>query len=387
MLRRVTDHNSVGLYLPHALDNTSKNMMFWMQPDAQTKGPALPRNITLRPGRPDDEYATFEVMRRTMGHEMAWSHHAAARKHLHTTACSSFWVAEEKQRFTSARVIGYARSVVRERVWCLTEFFVLPGHHRQGIGGALLARCADEGDGFGADTRLILASQHAGANSLYVRKLACYPRLPMLMLVGPLSKLQAPGGPAPAIEEPTLAFALSGMPSKVKNLNGEALLADPLILTPEVTEAIDAMDRRFVGYARPQEHAFWAREMGGMAGASRLFRRAGRYGEPAGNRGDIVGYAYLGPHSSGPALAEVPGELPHMLAHVAALAIALSSADSEFESIQPLEQYWALSGTNEATLQWLLECGWQIVFHYLFMSTRPIGTLDRYVGYNPLYFL
>ena len=60
---------------------------------------------------------------------------------------------------------------------------------------------------------------------------------------------------------------------------------------------------------------------------------------------------------------------------------------SDMDTVQPLEQYWALAGSNEIVLKWLLDCGWQIVFHYLFMSTRPLGALDRYVGYNPLYFL
>ena len=361
--------------------------MFWMQNDPQVRKHPLPRQVSLRRGTIDDEYATFEVMRRTMGHEMAWSHHAQARYHLQNTACSSFWLAEEKQRFTSPRVVGYARSVVREGVWCLTEFFVLPGHHRQGIGGALLACCMEEGDAFGVDTRLVLASQHPAADSLYVRKLGCYPRLPMVMLVGSLSRLHPPTGEAPKIVETTLPFVDPVMSRQAAQTVGEILRAEPLILTPEVTEAIDALDRRIVGYARPQEHAFWAREMGGMEGAGRLFRRARRSADGADELGEITGYAYLGSHSSGPALAETPDDLPHMLAHVAALSRALANAGSEFDLVQPLEQYWALAGSNEITLRWLLDCGWQIIFHYLFMSTRPLGSLDRYVGYNPLYFL
>ena len=76
-----------------------------------------------------------------------------------------------------------------------------------------------------------------------------------------------------------------------------------------------------------------------------------------------------------------------MLAHVSGLIHALANADNDLDIVTPLEQYWTLAGTNEVTLRWLLECGWQIVFHYLFMSSRPLGSFDRYVGYNPLYFL
>jgi GNAT superfamily N-acetyltransferase len=361
--------------------------MFWPQQDSQEKRAVLPRHISLRRGTGDDEYPTFEVMRRTMGHEMTWSHHAPTRHHLQTSPNSSFWVAEEKQRFTSARIVGYARSIVREGVWSLTEFFVMPGHHRQGIGGALLANCVEDGEAFGANTRLILASQHAGADSLYVRKLDCYPRLPMMMLVGPLSRLRAPAGDAPRIVETAFPFVDPVLSLRAESAFGEILLAEPLVLTPKIIDAIDALDRRIVGFARPEDHRFWAREAGGMSGASRIFRRVRRDADGEDELGEIAGYAYLGPHSSGPALADAPGDLPHMLAHVATLSSALANADSEHEIIQPLEQYWALAGSNEVTLRWLLECGWQIVFHYLFMSTRPLGSLDRYVGYNPLYFL
>jgi GNAT superfamily N-acetyltransferase len=360
---------------------------FWAQNPPEAKRLTLPRHVTLRRGTMDDEYATFEVMRRTMGHEMAWSHHAAARRHLQTTADSSFWLAEEKQRFTSARVVGYARSVVREGVWSLTEFFVLPGHHRQGIGGSLLARCCEDGENSGANTRLILASQHAGADSLYVRKLDCYPRLPMMMLVGPLGRLRPPEAGGRAIVDTLLPSVGPAQSPRMAVAVGEFLRAEPLLLTPDVVDSLNALDRAVVGYARPLEHQFWAHEMAGIGGAARIFRRARRSADGAEEAGEIVGYAYIGAYSSGPALASVPEELPHMLAHVAALSVALGRVEPEQEIVQPIEQYWTLAGTNEITLRWLLECGWQIVFHYLFMSSRPIGTLDRYVGYNPLYFL
>src|SRR5579872_365440 len=346
--------------------------MFWPRTDPQVDRTTLPRHVTVRHGSPDDEYATFEVMRRTMGQDMAWSHHAAARRHLlHTDSCS-YWVAEEKQRFTSPRIVGYARSVVRDGVWSLTEFFVLPGHHRQGIGGALLARCKEEGDAMGAHARLILASQHSSADSLYIRKLDCFPRLPMMMLAGPLSKLSAPGLESTVIAETALPFVDAALTRRAAAAVGELLRSEPIVLSPETQAEIDALDRRIVGYARPQEHAFWAREMGGPSGASRLFRRLVRAPDGSETLGDIAGYAYIGPHSSGPALAAEAADLPHMLSHVAALILALADADGENEIVQPLEHYWTLAGANEVVLRWLLECGWQIVFHFLFMSSRPM---------------
>ncbi|HEV2474134.1 MAG TPA: GNAT family N-acetyltransferase, partial [Chthonomonadales bacterium] len=152
----------------------------------------LPRSISIRRGAAQDELAAFDVMRRAMGYEMSWQHHSETRQHLLTTPGSSFWVAEESSRFGSSRIVGYARSLVREQVWALTEFFVLPSSHRKGIGSALLRHCLEDGAELGADTQLVLASNHPSADGLYIRRAGCFPRMPMLLLSGPLSWLQTP---------------------------------------------------------------------------------------------------------------------------------------------------------------------------------------------------
>jgi hypothetical protein len=313
-----------------------------------------------------------------MGYDTSWTHEAAVRRHLRTVSQSSFWVAEETPRFGSAKVVGYARSVVNDRVWRLTEFFVLPGNHRQGIGGALLARSLEDGRRDGADTHLVLASHHPAAASLYIRRAGCVPRLPMLLLSGAFASLRASGPDAAPIED---ALLPSFAPLPVGDRS--ALCAEPLVLTPDLLAELDALDREIVGYARPREHAYWATEMGGPRGASRLFRRAS--GGP--RRGPVVGYAYLGDHASGPALATEPELLPALIAHVAAVAHSFSRADNFLGLSEPTEQYLAVAGINETVLRWLLDCGWHIIFQYQFMSSRPLGRLDRYVGHNPLYFL
>lgn len=351
--------------------------------DGERQERPLPRGITVRQGTENDEFSTFEVMRRAMGYEMNWNHHAPARRHLRLSPHSSFWVAEETPRFGPHRIIGYARSLVRDRVWSLTEFFVLPGHHRKGIGGALLARCLEDGDRAGADTRLVLASQHPGADSLYIRRAGCFPRLPMLLLAGSAGSLRLKDPDFAPILDPMLPAAA------VRPLGGggegETLRAEPFLLSPTVQAELDELDQAVVGYARPTEHTLWAAMMGGPQGASRLFRRA--VDRAAGPAGELVGYAYVGPHSSGPVLALDPQMLPRLMTHVAALAAAKPANPAEAGFLIPTEQYCAIAGTNEVMLCWLLECGWQIVFQYLFMSTRPLGQLDRYVCHNPLYVL
>jgi GNAT superfamily N-acetyltransferase len=348
-----------------------------LEGDARRDRP-LPRGVHLRRGTAEDEFATFEVMRRTMGYDTNWTHEASARRHLRTVAQSSFWVAEETPRFGSAKIVGYARSVVNDRVWRLTEFFVLPGSHRQGIGGALLARSLEDGRRDGADTHIILASHHPAAASLYIRQAGCVPRLPMLLLSGPFARLRASGPGAVPIEDALLP-SFSHRPEGDRS----ALVAEPLSLTPDMLAELDALDREIVGYARPREHVYWATEMGGPRGASRLFRRAA----DGQRRGPVVGYAYLGAHASGPAATTEPELLPALIAHVAAVSQSCSRAENFLGLSEPTEQYLAVAGINETVLRWLLDCGWHIIFQYLFMSSRPLGRLDRYVGHNPLYFL
>jgi len=87
----------------------------------EKKERGLPRSVRVRRGTADDEFPTFEAMRRTMNQEMNWAHHAPTRHHLRGSADSSFWLAEESALFSTPKVIGYARSMVREGVLCCRD--------------------------------------------------------------------------------------------------------------------------------------------------------------------------------------------------------------------------------------------------------------------------
>lgn len=344
----------------------------------------MPHNTTVRDGRAEDELAAFEVMRKTMGHDMLWSHHFAVRSHVRSTPGCCFVVAEERIRFGGTRIVGYARSVVRESVWALTEFFVLPAYQKRGIGRALLERCVLHGDSLGANVRLVLGSHHPGANSLYIRRLGCFPRLPMMIVAGPLSRLAPPvQSEYRVVERPVVGVN----PASSFEDAAVTLYAEPIVESQSVQCEIDALDFQTLGYSRPEDHAFWRSRMGGRSGASRLFRRRVASTSSAPERYEAVGYAYLGGPSSGPCAALDAEAQPHMLAYVAGLSAAAAEHEAPFEIVQPIEQYWAVPGANEVVLQWLLGCGWNITFHYLLMSTQPFDRLNSYIGYNPLYFL
>lgn len=341
----------------------------------------LSRGISLRRGVAEDESGAFDVMRRTMNTEMSWANHAPTRHHLREGPNSSFWVAEDSPRFGSPRLVGYARSVVRDRVWSLTEFFVLPSQHRQGVGGSLLSHCLLDGEAAGADTRIVLASHHPDADSLYIRRAGLLPMLPMLLLAGSSSALHPPDSHPGSITDALLTGLYNQ--SFVSQTNSGAIVAEPITVNSRLLDEIGALDREIVGYARPTEHQLWINEMGGEHGAARVFLERQHGG---GRR--VIGYSYVGPHTSGPTLAIDPEDQPRFFYHVSGAASSLYRAGGDIGLfVHPADQYCAVAGINKVMLRWLLNSGWQIVFQYLFMCNRSIGKLDRYICHNPLYVL
>ena len=133
-----------------------------------------------------------------------------------------------------------------------------------------------------------------------------------------------------------------------------------------------------MGYARPLEHRHWARETGGVEGAGRLFR----YRESA----EIAGYAYMGAHFCGPILSLTPEYQPWMMTHVISLRMALEKHENGIFSATR-ERYCSVAGINETMLNWCVRSGWKLMFQYTFMSSKPMGHLDCYIGHEPLYLL
>lgn len=342
-----------------------------------------PRGIVFRRGEAEDELSTFDVMRRSMNAEMSWANHSAMRHHLRNSPNCSFWVAEDTPRFGSPRIVGYARAVVRDAVWSLTEFFVTPSQHRQGVGGTLLSRCIQDGERAGADTRLVLASHHPDADSLYIRRAGCFPRLPMMLLSGPATTLIDPAPGKLPIEDSTIIGYHADRTNSASE-DDPRIIASTLVLNGGIQEELDALDREIVGYARPTEHRFWAEQMGGDRGAARIFRSARQDGSAP-----IIGYSYIGSACSGPTVTLNPAHQSRFYYHVSGIArqVYRSSFDLTGGLLSASEQYCALAGINEVMLQWLLASGWQIVFQYLFTCTRTLGKMDSYVCHNPLYVL
>ena len=85
-----------------------------------------------------------------------WGFFRPLYDHLARTG-EHFWIAER-----DGESIGYARSVLRDGVRELTEFFVLPGHQSAGLGRELLSRAFPTE---GARHRVIVDPWRANGNA------------------------------------------------------------------------------------------------------------------------------------------------------------------------------------------------------------------------------
>lgn len=208
----------------------------------------------------------------------------ALLKHLLATDPERFLVAVHSGPAgigkSAEQIVGFGIALQRERVWFLSQLYVLPQHQGRGIGRALLTQilpsldpaeaAAAEASATGADEpATATANQPASkpepgvlamctdsaqpvSNALYSR-FGIVPRVPVFNLVGT---------PNPA--------SLSRLPAGVDAVPfGDG---DP-------TAAIDAVDRTILGYAHAADHAY--------------LRAAGRSGFVyRSDGGDLLGYGY-----------------------------------------------------------------------------------------------
>lgn len=241
---------------------------------------------------------------------------------------AEWWVAEQ-----DSRIVGYGRSIEREGLLELTEFFVLPDTQSKGVGRALLERTFPSRPG---KIRSIIATTDERALTRYYAA-GTAPRFPILSLVGAPHREQDRRGLTPRRLGVDLASELRAVReieiATLESARGEA----------EIRWLLD--DRE--GY---------------------LYER----------HGDPIGFAFIGKRDTGPIAALEPSDLPGILFHVEDRAASLGLERIEFQ----------LPGPNEAGARHLLSRGYRIdPWVNLLMSDRPFGRFDRFIGFSPPYFL
>jgi GNAT superfamily N-acetyltransferase len=296
-----------------------------------------------RAGTPADSRTCFDVFERTIddlgqrtggganataNDPAAWDIRRPLFDHLADTA-DAWWIAEDEG---TGNAVGYARSILRDGVRELTEFFVLPETQAGGVGRELLARAFSAE---GARHRAIVATLDPRAIARYLRT-GLDARVPMIGLHGP--PRNAP------IESDLVREAI-----------------DP---AAPPYEELAAIDRAVLDFRRDADHAWLAGQRSGS-----LYRR----------HGHAVGYGYhpSRPTWGGPYAALDAADLPTLLADGEAAAAAAGHADVTFD----------LPLTARTGLDHLLARGFHVdPFVMLFFTDGPTDGLDRYCLTSPPFF-
>ena len=253
--------------------------------------------IRIRPGTLDDNHACAAVLvdaindlgRRhgsieegsALDLEVEWPRWRPFMDHITRTA-AEFWIAEG----ADGEAIGYARSIDRDGVFELTEFFVRPGTQSQGVGRELLERAFAPGRG---DLRLIIATTDIRALSRYLRA-SVVPRFPVTTFTGPARDVPLASG----------------------------LDVEPLDLERDLP-AVNAIDDAVLGHRREVDHRWFAAEREGHR-----YLRDGR----------VVGYGYVGlpdRGGNGPFAALDPSDLLGVMSHAERRRHELGATEASFE--------------------------------------------------------
>jgi GNAT superfamily N-acetyltransferase len=241
---------------------------------------------------------------------------------------AEWWVAELP---TSRRLVGFARSIERDGLFELTEFFVRPDQQAKGIGRELIERAFPTGRG---RIRSIIATSDVRAQARYYAA-GTVARFPLFTMGG-----------VPSESPPALDLT-------VESIEGAGSI-----------QAQREIEQIVLGHRRSESEIRWllARRQG------HLYRRADRY----------VGFSFLGSDGAGPMAALVPSDLPDILLHVEGLARSIGLERLELQ----------VPGPNETGVRHLIGRGFRFDRWINFlMSDRPFGQFDRFIPFSPPLFL
>jgi GNAT superfamily N-acetyltransferase len=296
--------------------------------------------VSIRRARPDDAEACHEVMWASVtdlgtrkgtplaGSAAEWWASTQSMQRFLADRAAEWWVAE-----VDSRIVGYGRSIEREGLLELTEFFVLPATQSRGVGRALLAQAFPERPG---KVRSIIATTDERALSRYYAA-GTAPRFPILTLTG-----------------------TPGIGDGRRSLTPRPLAIDRM----SELRAMREIELATLESARSEPELRWL--LGDREGF--LYMR----GE------EPVGFAFIGKQGTGPIATLDPADLPDILLHVEKRAANLGLQRIEFQVPAP----------NEVAARHLLSRGFRIdPWVNLLMSDRPFGCFDRILGFGPPLFL
>lgn len=187
--------------------------------------------------------------------------------HLLSTDPRSCYVAEDH-----GRMVGFGVVMRRGADAFLSFLFVEPAWQDRRLGRAVFEACV-RGAGEGVERVSTCAEADQPVSTGLYARFGLAPRTPVYLLRGNLAD-----------------DALPSLPDSVRR---QPLRADD----------VAGLDRALMGYERPQDHAFWARDRVGACFV--------------GSQGEVIGYGYAQPSGRiGPVAAALPSHLPAFIGYL-----------------------------------------------------------------------
>jgi GNAT superfamily N-acetyltransferase len=244
-------------------------------------------------------------------------------EHLAATSAASWLVEDDK------RLLGYARSIIRDRVGQLTEFFVLPDAQASGLGRGLLERSFDSLE---VEHRAVIATTNAAAMARYLKS-GVFPICPVL------------------------DFDRKPEPISIETDIG----IEPISAQDDTLSVLNAIDREILGYERELDHRWLLRDRQGY-----LYLRKRK----------PIGYGYVG-RWCGPFALREPEDFPAVLAHAES---AMVGRGHDLVLMVPL--------VNRFAVEYVLWRGFQMNtdFVMLFLTDSLSPNLENYPFTLPGFF-
>ena len=256
--------------------------------------------------------------------EKLYKHYQSFLKHIYDT-CEHFWVAE-----VNDEVIGYARSVLRDGILQLTEFFVLPDHQGRGVGSQLLARAFPKES---TQNRIICASPNTRALIRYLKT---------------------------GVRSHFTIFEWSRKPEIVPFETD--LVIKPIENTPEAISILNEIDLAIIGYTREIDHHWLIKNRQGH-----FYLRENK----------VAGYSYFGNRAG-----------PIAMLHNSDFSAALAHVETEMtKTVDDVysEVIFCVPMNNPAAVDYVLRRGYHTdAFFEHFLADKPFGCYENYVFIDPI---
>jgi GNAT superfamily N-acetyltransferase len=226
------------------------------------------------------------------------------------------------------RIGGICCAIVRDHLWFLSGFWLLPELQRKKVGGPLLERVWQEGQRRGASTAFTWASIDLTAMATYM-KLGMLPGYPVLTFAG-------------AVTSPSAEL-------------------DGYEVEPLTMSVVMAIDGEIRATRRESDHGFW---LGGQAEGRQVV-----------SRGRPVGYYYLSHGVIGPAAWSSPDDAE------ALIGLALRDAARASGTVRLM-----IPGINHTAIRRALAAGLRLAGFSHLLTTAPFGRMDQYLPSGPSLF-